>query len=117
MTSKKSLIDELNNMLLQGRTMEAFEKFYADNVVMQENANTPTVGKEANRVREEKFLSDLIDFRSAKLLEVAYGDDVTMTKWAYDYTHREWGTRNYTQISVQHWSNNHIVKEEFFYGN
>jgi len=38
-------------------------------------------------------------------------------KWHFDYTHKEWGTRNYTQVSVQHWKNGKIVKEQFFYGN
>jgi hypothetical protein len=104
-------------MVLQGRTMEAFEEFYADDVLMQENAQEPTVGKDANRKREEEFLSQLIDFRGARVVDVAIGDDVTMVQWAYDYTHKEWGTRNYTQVSVQHWRNGRIFKEQFFYGN
>ncbi len=117
MPNTKSLIDELNRMLLEGKTLEAFDKFYADNVVMQENETSPTIGKHENRKREEKFLNDLIDFRGAKLHEVAYGDNLTMTKWSYDYTHKDWGVRNYTQVSVQHWKDDKIVKEQFFYGN
>jgi hypothetical protein len=117
MTKLKNHITELNNLVLQGRTMEAFEKFYADDIAMQENNQEPTVGKNANREREEAFLGKLIDFRSAKVLDVAVGDNVTMVQWAYDYTHKEWGIRNYTQISVQHWRNDQIYKEQFFYGN
>ena len=117
MTDLKTKITELNDMVLQGRTIEAFEKFYADDVIMQENASTPTVGKVENRHREEIFLSQLIDFRSARVLNVAVGDHVTMVEWAYDYTHKEWGRRNYTQVAIQHWRNNQIFKEQFFYGN
>ena len=104
-------------MVLQGRIMEAFEKFYAPDVIMQENEQTPTIGKETNRKREEEFISSLIDFRKAEVLDVAVGNQVSMVKWMYDYTHKDWGVRKYTQVSVQHWRNGQIVKEQFFYGN
>lgn len=116
MQNLKELITNLNNMLLQGRGMEAFEKHYSENVVMQENENPPTTGKEANRRREEEFFNGLIDFRNAKVLDVAIGDNVTMVVWHFDYTHKDWGVRNYTQVSVQKWMNGKIMKEQFFYG-
>jgi hypothetical protein len=115
MTDSKTLIITLNDMVLQGNMMEAFEKFYAEDVIMQENELTPTIGKDANRKREEEFLNNIIDFRSAQVLDVAHGDNLSMVKWAYDYTHKEWGTKKYTQVSVQHWRNGQIVKEQFFY--
>lgn len=117
MEHPKQLIEELNNLVLQGRMMEAFEKFYDEDIIMQENENAPTVGKEANRKREEEFMNNLIDFRSAQVLNTTSGENVTMVQWAYDYTHKAWGTRNFTQVSVQHWKNGKIVKEQFFYGN
>lgn len=117
MANLKTLITELNDLVLQGRTMEAFEKFYADDVIMQENEQQPTIGKESNRKREKDFLDQLIDFRSARVLDLAIGDDVTMVRWFYDYTHKEWGTKKYTQVSVQNWRNGQIIKEQFFYNN
>jgi hypothetical protein len=117
METIQPLLNELNNMVLQGKIMEAFEKFYAPDVVMQENEQTPTIGKDANRKREEQFINNLVDFRKAEVLDVAYGENISMAKWAFDYTHKEWGKRTYTQVSVQHWRNGQIVKEQFFYGN
>jgi len=77
----------------------------------------PIVGKKANRQREEDFFSAIKEFRGAKALKVTVGEGVTMVQWHYDYTHKDWGVRNYTQISVQEWKNGKIVKEQFFYGN
>jgi hypothetical protein len=37
--------------------------------------------------------------------------------WKYDYTHKEWGTRDYTQVSVQHWKDGKIIHEQFIYQN
>jgi ketosteroid isomerase-like protein len=117
MANLKEQITDLNALVLQGRAMEAFEKYYDDDVVMQENENLPTKGKAANRIREVEFFNSIVDFRTAEVLEVAEGADVTMVVWHYDYTHKEWGVKNYTQVSVQHWRNNKIIKEQFFYGN
>ena len=110
-------INDLNDLVLQGKALEAFDIYYDDEVVMQENENTPTVGKEANRKREEDFFSSITEFRGARPLKVTAGNGVTMVQWHYDYTHQEWGLRNYIQISVQEWKNGKIVKEQFFYGN
>lgn len=110
-------IADLNDLILQGKMMEAFEKYYHEAVVMQENENPPTIGKDANREREEAFMSSVTEFRGASPLKVAVGENVTMVQWHYDYTHSEWGVRNYVQISVQEWKNGKIIKEQFFYGN
>jgi hypothetical protein len=108
-------ISELNDLILQGKAMEAFEKYYHPEVVMQENENPPTIGKAENRKREEEFFSSVTDFRGAKPLKVTIGEGVSMVEWQYDYTHKEWGVRNYTQVSVQEWKDGLIIKEKFYY--
>jgi hypothetical protein len=108
-------ISHLNQLVLQGRSMDAFELYYDEQVVMQENALPPTVGKAANRQRELDFYGNVSDLRAMRALDVAVGDNVTMVVWHYDYTHKEWGEKNYTQVSVQHWRDNKIVREQFFY--
>ena len=110
-------ITGLNDLVLKGKALEAFEAYYDDDVIMQENENAPTIGKEANRKREKEFYSSILEFRSAELLKMTIGENITMTQWHYDYTHKEWGIRNYIQVSVQEWKNNKIIKEQFFYGN
>jgi hypothetical protein len=117
MKTIKERINDLNNLVLQGNILEAFDKYYDDEVIMQENEQEPTIGKEANRRRELEFLDKVAEFRSAQVMDVAYGEDTTMVIWHYDYSHKEWGVKNYTQVSVQNWKNGKIVKEQFFYGN
>ena len=112
----KSMVTELNEMVLQGKAMEAFEKFYADDVVMQENNNPPTVGKDANRKREEDFFGSITEFRGANVVDVAVNEDTAFIKWHFDYTHKDWGVRKYDQIAVQKRKNGKIVNETFYYG-
>jgi hypothetical protein len=110
-------ISDLNDLVLQGKALDAFEKYYHDEVVMQENENAPTIGKEANRLREQVFFDSITEFRSARPLKVTVGEGITMVQWQYDYTHKDWGVKNYTQVSVQEWKDGKIIKEQFFYGN
>jgi hypothetical protein len=104
-------------MVLQGKIMEAFEKHYHEDVIMQENEMEPRVGKAANRAAELDFLSKVTQFRGARPLKVTAGKDATMVEWHYDYTHKEWGVRNYSQVSVQEWKDGQIIREKFYYPN
>jgi len=110
-------LNDLNQLILTGKSMEGFEKYYDDEVTMQENSNTPTIGKAANRQREIAFYSSITEFRDAKLLSVAANGNTSFAVWQYDFTHKDWGVRKYTQVSVQHWKDGKIVNEQFFYGN
>ncbi len=110
-----SLDTALNERILQGDALGAFEDFYADEVVMQENDEEPTVGKTANRQRENEVFEALVEFRGASVLSQAAGENVTFSHWSMDYTHRDWGVRNYRQVAVRTWKNGKIIKEVFHY--
>ena len=110
-------LGELNSLVIGGKLMEAFEKYYHEDVSMQENNLPPTVSKSANRNRELEFLANVSEFRNAEVKGLAVGDDISFVIWYYDYTHKEWGVKNYTQVSIQHWQDGKIIKEQFVYPN
>lgn len=113
-TDLATLENELNAMILDGKIMEAFERFYADDCTLQEGAEAPIVGKDANRDREQTFVGGLTELRAARLEDVAVGDDVTMSVWHFDYTHGEWGSHTYDQVAVRKWRDGKIVSERFY---
>ncbi len=117
-TSLRVRVEDLNRRILNGEVIEAFEKYYADDVVQQENELEPTRGKEANRQRELEFLANLTDFRSAEVKSVAVDEEnsTAMVEWFFDYTHRDLGDRRFHQVSVQRWQDGQIVYERYYYG-
>lgn len=115
-TAIENSLKDLNELVLNGKLLDAFDKYYHDDVAMQENANTPVVGKQANRDREVEFLNNISEFRNASVHGTAVGESKSFVIWSYDYTHREWGVKNYTQVSVQTWKDGKIIHEQFFYG-
>jgi hypothetical protein len=122
METKKSFLEQqvsdLNNSILSGKILEAYEKYYASDVTMQENENPATIGKDACRVNEEAFVNGITDFRKAAVKNVILSDNISVVEWEFDFTHKDWGVRNYTQVTVQRWNDEgQIVNEKFNYNN
>ena len=115
-TPLAELENELNTMIQQGQIVDAFEKFYAENCVMQDQGFEPWEGKDLNREREKDFVSKITDFRQGEMVESVVGDDVTMSIWRFDYTHAEWGDVKYEQVAVRRWENGQVVSERFYRG-
>ena len=112
----KTVFADIKNLVLEGKAMEAFEKYYGEDVVMQENEYPAVVGKEANRQRELEFFSKITEFRGAEVKNVAYGDNLIISEWFMDYTHADFGNRSYHQVSVQEWQDGKVKSERYYYG-
>ena len=115
MSSLLEQISALNDMIIQGENLDAFEKFYSDDIIIQENDEKLTIGKEANRKKRTEFVNSILEMHAARPLNVAIGEGVTMVRWYLDYTHKEWGAMKYTQVAVQEWKDGLIVKEQYLY--
>lgn len=106
---------ELNGMIEQGRIMAAFEKYYADDIVMQENSGPPCAGKSENRVREQAFVDSVGQVHEIKVLNSAVNGDVAFTEWLLDLTFRGGQRAQLAQVAVRRWKNDKVVHERFYY--
>lgn len=117
MSTIKENVDKLNEMILGGDILGAFDKFYADGVVMQDNNNPLREGKAVCREFEETFVNNLTAFRGAAVKNILVSEEsgVAAIEWDFDYSHKEWGDRKYTQVAVQQWQDGQIISEKFIY--
>lgn len=105
----------LNQQILQGNILGAFDQYYADAVTMQENSNPVTAGKAANRVREEQFVASIAEFHGATLVSEAFEGDTGFSEWWMDITFQG-GTRHaMEQVGVRKWKDGKVVAERFYY--
>jgi hypothetical protein len=111
----KALDDEINRMILSGKAMEAFEKFYAEDVEMQENSLPPFKGKDVNRKREIEFFSSVEQFHGAEVRASAAGDNVSFGEWMYDITFKGGKRMKMEQVTVRRWKNGKVISERFYY--
>ena len=107
---------ELNQMILEGKALEAFETFYAESCIMMDQGFEPWVGKDLNREREGDFFSKITEFRAGELRETAVRGDTSFSIWHWDYTHAEWGEVKYDQVAVRRWVDGLITEERFYRG-
>lgn len=114
-TTIAALDAELNQMVLQGKILEAFDRFYDESVVMQENAATPTVGKTANRAREVKFVESIEQFHGAQVLGSGAGADRSYSEWTMDVTFKGGIRVKLEQVAARQWRNGKIVHERFYF--
>ena len=106
----------LNEMVLKGEALDAFEEFYAEDCVMAESAGR-WEGKDTNREREKDFFSKITELRGVEHRggTVDEENNRTYSEWHFDYTHEEWGDVKYDQIAVRDWNEDgEIVRERFF---
>lgn len=106
---------KLDEAVLAGKALEAFDELYAEDVVMQENSDEPFVGKAFNRQREIDFFSSIAELHSAAVLSSAAGDDVSFSEWTMDVTFKNGYRMKLNQVAVRRWKNGQIVHERFYY--
>ena len=105
------------DLLSKGQMMDAFEKYYSDDVVMQENNEEPRVGKETNRKFELDYLSSIEEMHGAEVKNVAINSEkgVVFIQSFIDATYKEFGRMQMEEVQVQTWKDGMIVNEKFFY--
>lgn len=115
MSNIAELDKKLNDAILSGKALEAFDELYDDDVVMQENTEAPYVGKAFNRQREIDFFSSVEAWHSGKVLSSATNDNVSFSEWEMDITMKGVGRLTMTQVAVRRWKNGKIVHERFYH--
>jgi ketosteroid isomerase-like protein len=114
-TDTAALDQQLNEMVLTGKAMDAFEKFYAEDVVMQENSEDPRVGKDVNRKFEQEFFASVGEWHDGQLLASAINGDTSFSEWYMDISFKNGFRMKSTQVAVRKWKDGKIVHERFFY--
>lgn len=114
-TDIRPAVNELVALVTAGQILPAFEKFYAEDVVMQENLKEPMVGKAANRAREEQFVSYVKEVHENRAAAVAVDGNHVFINWVLDFTGVDGSRIRYDQIAHQVWENGLIVRERFIY--
>jgi hypothetical protein len=109
--------DLYNNYIYTGKLLDGFEKYYGENVIMQEVGETPREGKAANRSYEEQFVASIKEVHGAGITAIAADETngVVFIENFFDFTNNEGNRYNLVQVAVQHWQGDVIVKEVFFH--
>ena len=108
-------VSDLNDMIIQGKVLEAFDTYYHDEVCIVLHQNEIIEGKKENRVLKEQFLKSILDWHSAQPMKVSIGEGITMVEWLYNFTDRMKVNKKEMHVAVQEWKDGKIIKEKLYY--
>lgn len=115
MSNIAELNKKLDDAILAGKAMEAFEELYDDNVVMQENDEPEIRGKDTNRQREIEFFKTVEAWHGFRVLGAAAQGDVSFSESEMEATLKGVGRIKMSQVAVRRWKNGKIVHERFYH--
>lgn len=110
-------VKKLNSMIGNGQILEAFEKFYAENVIRQVVNYETNRGKNDCRKAEENFVVALTKMRKADVKNTIIKNRISIIEWDFDFLHEKLGDRKYSQIAIQQWDCNSQIFYEVIYRN
>lgn len=114
MSNIESKDREMNQMIEEGRILDAFEKFTAEDVVMRDGEEGPWEGKEANREREKEFVNFIEKVHEVTLHDEAVGDDVSFSEWTFHVTFKNGEEMDRRQLERRKWRDGKVVDVRFF---
>jgi gamma-glutamylcyclotransferase (GGCT)/AIG2-like uncharacterized protein YtfP len=105
---------ELNEMIEQGKSVDAFRKFYHEDVVAQENDDPERVGRDSWMLARLDMEKKLKRF-SARVLANAANGDVSFSEWEFDMEMEGMGAMKMVQVAVRRWKDGKVVRERFYH--
>jgi ketosteroid isomerase-like protein len=109
-----ALDHELNAMIIQEKSRDAFLKFYAEDVVAQENDDAERVGRDA-WMRGRQELEKNIKKFDARVLAHAANGDTSFSEWEYNVEIEGMGPMKIVQVAVRRWRDGKVVRERFYH--
>ena len=88
----KANVKDLYAMLFQGRTEEAWEKYYAEDVVRRTEWET-RVGRTQNRDEDREFVDNVESWKSNEITAMGADEEreVTMVQFSQEFLHKKFG--------------------------
>lgn len=116
MAELKEKVNALNQLIISGDTIKAMERFYADDIEMQENEDILRKGKSVC-INTEKDNLQKVKSLESNLLNQAIDEEknIVFSEWNFLITYKDNSKFMLTQVSVQHWLDGQITKEKFYY--
>ena len=101
----------------QGKVLDVFEKYYADDVQIQEANGEIRSGKEAQRQAVLGWMDSIKEAHGGGVTSFSASEDgniVCIECW-FDNTFKDGNRMKMEEVAVQTWNDGKIVRERFYY--
>lgn len=110
-------IQDVYDHIANGTALDAFEKYYAEDVVMVLEDGTEVEGKDTNRDRENEFFDSVEEFHGLEVQGISANEETGFTSVESIMTVTFKGAdepMDIEQVAVQDWEGDKITRERFY---
>jgi hypothetical protein len=113
--SLEELVLKLIALVEEGRFLEAIERFYTEDAIMQDNDDAPRVGMASILAGERVALSHFKEIHTSRAESFLVDGNRVAINWIFEFTDPQGCRRRLNEIAYQQWRDGRIVQERFYY--
>lgn len=108
---------DIYKLMGEGKMIDAFDKYYHENVVMHEATGEIREGKAFNREFELKWMESIEAVHGGSVTNITADEtnEITMVEAWTDFTPKGGERRKMEEVCVQKWKDGQIIHERFYY--
>lgn len=106
-------LQEMIALTSEGKPMEAFEKFYHNNLEKTDLDGVVVVGKANSRQVGQELLSKVQAVRDFSAVGTVIKGNRSFLIWSLDFDHADNGPVQAVQVAIQDWQDGQIIRERF----
>ena len=110
-------LETLLGMLAKAEFVEGMEKFFADDVVIQEVGQEPKQGRDHCIAEEKKLLEGVAEFIQYTAHSKGAGGDKTFYEATMEFKTKDGQHVAQKQVVVTTWKDGKIADEKYYHGN
>jgi hypothetical protein len=99
----------------QNAHAEAVEEFYTEQACMQENQDTPRVGRDVHVASERRVMARVKSLTSQCVRPVFMSGDKVVIRWIFHFEWLDGTVTHMEELAYQRWEAERIAEETFFY--
>jgi ketosteroid isomerase-like protein len=94
---------------------EVYNRYYAEDVVVQENMQPPRVGRALSIERQKLMNANVKEIHNFKIGAVLIDGDRSMVEMHLDATTKDGYSIHLEEVGLQTWKDGRIIYERYFY--
>jgi hypothetical protein len=110
----RTVVEDFIATIERGQFLEALPRFYAEDMIAQENNSPPRVGRAAQTANEEAALKRM-RFDSIKAVSYLVDGDRVAINYVFEMTTVNGDQLRMDEVAYQLWRGNQIVHERYFF--
>lgn len=112
--SLKKKLDQLDKLVASGKIMEAFEEFFAENVITHSDAGDKSEGKTQKREFLTGFFNNIAETEDIKLHGSVIDGNESYSKFTFKFKNHQGEHLKWHEIIKRTWENELVIDEYYF---